>query len=74
MDIIKANKYSKPWKVIYETDWRTGELVLEEGKNIVNKVVDCNEHTIFETDNGYYEPNAEIAEYIIKCVNEREDE
>jgi hypothetical protein len=78
-----ANKYNKPWTVEYEKvyglkDGKYQELdqpVLDEkGKKIVWGIVDCNGDKVVETDSGYYSPDADIAEYIVKCVNEREED
>ena len=67
-----ANKYNKPWSVEYETnDWRGDPL---PKPHEVTYIRDCNGNPIVETDMGAYGPDAETAEYIVKCVNEREDD
>ena len=63
------NKFNKPWKVVYNThDWR--DVPLPKPYSVLN-IVDCNGTHILETDIGVYPPDAETAEYIVKCVNER---
>jgi len=74
LDIIKTNKYSKPWKVIYETYWQTGGIVITDGKKVVKAIVDCNSTTLVDTDSGVYTLDVETAEYLVKCVNERKDD
>lgn len=60
------NKYNKPWKV---------EYCGVGSKSVYDiRVRDCNGKIVVETDGGYYPPDAETAEYIVKCVNERGDD
>lgn len=75
LDIIKINPYNKPWRVEYETrDWRGNVLPNPYPKPYtVMTIRDCNSKIVVETDMGAYAPDAETAEYIVKCVNERED-
>ena len=74
LDIIRTNKHNKPWKVIYEKYWQTGESVVTDGKKVVKAIVDCNSTTLVDTDSGVYTLDVETAEYLVKCVNEREDD
>ena len=70
-----SNKYNKPWKVDYEIDFETEKPRLDEdGKKIIMGIIDCDDKNIIQTDCGYYPPDAETAEYIVKCVNERKDD
>jgi len=69
-----SNKYNKPWKVIYLTHWNTGEFVIQDGKKLVEKIVDNEDVILVETDCGAYFLDADTAEYLVKCVNERKDE
>lgn len=74
LDVIKNNPYNKPWKVVYVIYWKTGEPEIYDGKKTVYSIVDCDDREIIETDMGVYGPNEEIAEYIVRCVNEREED
>ena len=74
LDIVKTNKHNKPWKVIYEKYWQTGGIVITDGKKVVKTIVDCNSTTLVNTYSGVYALDAETAEYLVKCVNEREDD
>jgi hypothetical protein len=82
LDIIKTNKYNKPWKVIYKEDWQTEKTIVAihgqsyfydmHGKRVVKAIVDCNNTTLVDTDSGVYTLDVETTEYIVKCINERE--
>jgi len=69
------NKYNKPWKVIYSETWDTNEIVVsDKGVKIVEEIIDCIGNQVVRTDLGVYHLDQETAEYLVKCVNEREDD
>jgi hypothetical protein len=66
-----SNKYNKPWRVEYHThNWKEESL---PKPHEVACIRDCFDIKIVETDMGAYGPDATTAEYIVKCVNEREN-
>lgn len=65
---MNTNPYNKPWKVQYYTHNLHGEqLTLPHD---VEAIIDCYGKGVIVTKDGVYGPDAEVAEYIVKCVNE----
>ena len=57
----EKRKHPIPWRVLIE---RT-----TDGTSYCNGVVDANGQTVIETDAGYYPPDVETAEMLVKAVN-----
>ncbi|NRH21588.1 hypothetical protein HOO68_06120 [Candidatus Gracilibacteria bacterium] len=55
------NSLRLPWAVMYDE--------YHNGEKFVNKIVDCDNREVVETDCGVYPPSSEQAEAIVTAVN-----
>lgn len=69
---MRSTALHTPWVVVYATNWRDGSLERNssDGSLTVDFIDDCHGHHVIQTDSGVYAMDPEVAEFLVKCVNE----